>query len=115
MDLRLDDDKDILFINGDCPVTNTEVDNVAQRLIIRLRTFLSEWYLNSTYGVPYEQILGQKIKKASADLIMQEQILGERGVVQITSFNSYVGTDRKYHCNFTVRTTQGGITSPIVI
>lgn len=115
MDIKMGSDRDVLFVNRECVVTKGEADNVAQRLTIRLRTFLSEWYLNSEYGVPYRQILGRKIKKSAADLIIQEQILMERGVAQITKFTSYIDNKREYHCTFSVRTLQGGITPPISI
>src|SRR5690625_7764190 len=78
MDLLLDrNNHDLVFVNGECPTTGDMVDVVTQRLYIRLRTFLGEWYLNYKYGVPWlEKVLGHKTKKSSVDMVIQEQILG---------------------------------------
>lgn len=116
MDLLLNREKnDLVFINGECPTTSDEIDRVIQRLYIRLRTFFGEWWWDVTYGVPWlERILGQKNGKASADIIIQEQILSENGVQQVVNFSStYENSKRAYSCSFQVR-TQGGQISPII-
>lgn len=105
MDLLLDPiSHDVVFVNGDCPVTQERVDVVAQRLKIRLLTFLSEWEFNTAYGVPYlQRILGKKIQKEDVDNIFREQILLEAGVAEILSFNSVLTTTRIYSLTFKVR------------
>lgn len=107
MDLKLEKSGDLVFNNGVCPFTRNYGDVVAQRLFIRLRTFKSEWFLSEDYGVPYFTYMGKKVPKARIDLILQEQILLERGVSQITEFSSYISNKREYFCNFSVRTDQG--------
>lgn len=115
MDLKLGSNRDILFVNGECPVTKEKSDVVAQRLLIRLRTFFGEWFLREDYGVPYMDVLGKKVTKSVVDLLIQEQIYKERGVSQITSFTSSLGANRVYQCAFQVRTTNGSETGEIVI
>ena len=120
MDLLLgtkDQGRDIVFVNGQCPVTRNIAEGLAQRLTIRLRTFWQEWFLNTDYGVPYlESILGHKNKKSFVDIIIQEQIYSERGVAQITQFDSTLnGNTRTYSCTFKVRSTSGEETSTITI
>lgn len=110
MDILLNKDtKDLEFINGGCPVVQQVADVVAQRLTIRLRTLFSEWFLNTTYGVPYlQEILGHKVNKETVDMILQDQIYQESGVIEIVSFRSTLNNKtRKYECNFRVRTQQG--------
>jgi hypothetical protein len=110
MDLRLSlVTGDLEFVNGECPVTKTRIEVVAQRLYIRLRTFYGEWFLTDEYGVPYlERILGQKTNKNSVDAIFQEQIHEENGVVAITYFRSnFNNATREYSCQFTVRVDSG--------
>ena len=115
MDLRMDGDKDLLFINGACPVVSERAEVVAQRLTIRLRTFYQEWFMNVEYGVPYlERILGQKVKKTTVDAIIQEHIYKERGVAEIVEFNSTM-VNRNYSCRFRVRTDQGDTTAELTI
>ena len=107
---------DLIFTNGQCPVTSESAEIVAQRLTIRLRTFLGEWWLNTSYGVPYLQsILGYKTTKESVDRIMQEQILGENGVLELIEFNSSLGANRQYEMNFRVRARNNELTQLITI
>lgn len=119
MDLKLDERTwDIVFVNGENVVTKGMVDIVAQRLTIRLKTFLAEWFLNVEYGVPWDtRILGQKVKKSAVDIILQDQIYSERGVSRISHFRSSMnGTgERKYSLEFRVVTTDGEETSIITI
>lgn len=116
MDLLLDkDSKDLVFVNGACPVVQDRAAVVAQKLTIRLRTLLAEWFLNVEYGVPYlERILGQKVSKTAVDAIIQEQIYKEIGVSAITSFTSTL-RNRQYSCQFQVRADNGELTPVISI
>ncbi|MNQ81959.1 hypothetical protein D3C85_969970 [compost metagenome] len=116
MDLKLDGDShDLLFVNGECPVTTESREVVAQRLKIRLLTFRNEWFLSLSYGVPYwQRILGKKVTKAGVDRIFQEDILKERGVLEISSFNSTF-KNREYSMSFRVRTNGNQVTEEITI
>lgn len=110
MDLKLNQDTgDMVYVNGQTPITTDYTDNVGQRLFIMLRTFLGEWYLNVDHGVPYtQQIMGRKIKKSTVDQILQQKILAEQGVSEIISFDSTLSGERTYSCTFTVKTINGG-------
>lgn len=108
---------DLIFINGECPVTGDRVDTVTQRIYIRLRTFLGEVYLNEPYGVPWiERILGHKGRKSTVDAILQEQIQSVSGVAEITEFtSSFDNARREYSCSFRVRTDSGQLSNTIQI
>jgi len=116
MDLLLDLDPispsygDLTWNNGPLTpnyTTQSRVDVVAQRLRIRLLTFREEWFLDTSYGVPYFQsILGHKIKKSAVDLIFQREILAENGVKELTLFESTF-ENRKYSLSFRVKVTTG--------
>ena len=96
-------------------MTQPLTETVAQRLFIRLRTFLGEWFLNTAYGVPYfTEVLGKKTSKSAVDLIMQQQILAEVGVKEITYFNSTL-INRQYSLNFRVKVVDGSTTDTISI
>jgi hypothetical protein len=89
MDLLLGPDNDLVFINGECPVTKSDFDVVAQRLKIRLQTFQEEYQFNVTYGVPYfQRIFGKRIRKQEIDNIFEQQILQEEGIVEVIDFES---------------------------
>lgn len=117
-DFSSEDYHDAIFINGPLTtdgITSIPVDVVAQRLSIRLQTFLGEWFINTAYGVPYwQRILGKKVSKTAIDRIFQEQILSERGVREITSFSSTF-QNRTYDMSFRVRAINGAVTETITI
>lgn len=112
------DYNDAIFINGSLTtegITSTPAEVVAQRLSIRLQSFLGEWFLNTAYGIPYYQrILSKKTTKTAVDRIFQEQILSERGVREITSFTSTF-QNRQYEMSFRVRALDGSQTETISI
>jgi hypothetical protein len=120
MDFKLDPTSwDIIWHNGPLQVEDTTqpfTETVAQRLKIRLLTFQNEWFLDTTYGVPYwQRLLGIKqTSKAAADLIFQQQILAEEGVKEIVSFDSSFA-NRQYSLTFKVRVVTGEVSAPIVI
>lgn len=117
MDLLLDRTKhDLVFVNGGCPTTGDMVDVVIQRLYILLRTFQGEWFLNVEHGIPWlENILGQKINKSTADMILQEKISQEMGVQQVIEFKSTLTTTREYSCSFRVKVVTGETSGVITI
>ena len=123
MDLLLDLDPlsssygDLTWKNGPLTpsyTTQSRVDVVAQRLLIRLRSFQGEWFLDTSYGVPYWSILGRKIKKSAVDLIFQREILAENGVKELTFFESTF-ENRKYTLSFRVKVTTGDETETITL
>jgi len=110
---------DILWVNG--PLRKSETtqpftQTVAQRLKIRLLTFQEEWFMDTTYGVPWlQRLLGQKqASKSGIDLIFQQKILEETGVKEIVSFESTF-QNRQYSLVFKVKVVNGEVTSPISI
>ena len=120
MDFKLDPTSwDIVWRNGPLrkeETTQPLTETVSQRLKIRLLTFMGEWFLDTTYGVPYwQRMLGIKqTSKAAIDLILQQQILEESGVKEIVSFNSTF-QNRQYSLSFSVKVVTGEITSPIIV
>ena len=123
MDLLLDLDPlspsygDLTFKNGPLTsayTTQSRVDVVAQRLRIRLLTWESEWFLDTSYGVPYWSFLGKKVKKSTVDLIFQREILAENGVKELTFFESTF-ENRKYTLSFRVKVTTGDETETITL
>jgi enolase len=107
---------DVVYDNTKVTVTGGTAEAVAQRLTIKLNTFLGEWFLNTTTGVPYyQQIFGKVRSKAAIDIIFRQQISSEPGVLEITDFFSDISAGRTYSLTFRVRTTQNQITETITI
>ena len=78
-------------------------------MLIRLRTFRGEWFLDQDLGVDYfGQILGKNRNKATVDAIIQAEILQEREVLQLDEYNStYNNPLRKLDIAFKARTIDG--------
>ncbi len=120
MDLKLDDTTfDLVWRNGPLlasDTTQTPVEVTGQRLMILLRTWLTEWFLDTTYGIPYrERIIAIKqTSKASTDLILQQKVLSDAGVKEIVSWDSTF-VNRKYTLTFKVKVVDGTISGPIVV
>lgn len=118
MDLLLDyQSGDLLWKNGPLTkdyTTQPLVDTVKQRLFILLRTFEQEWFLDLTHGVPYWDWLGRKVTKTSVDRVMQQKILAENGVKELSYFNSTL-VNRIYRLSFRVKVVTGEETETITI
>lgn len=115
MDLLLTGN-DLVFSNGFCPVTRDLAEATTQRLIIKLNTFLNEWFLNTEYGIPYyESIFGKQRLKSTIDNIFQNKILEETNVIRIAEFSSSISSDRVYSMTFKVLVQDGTSTNPITI
>lgn len=107
---------DLVFVNGECPTTGDLVDRVIQRLVIRLRTYYQEWFLDVEYGVPYFRVLGKKVDKSTVDIMLQEQIMMELGVKQVLDFRSTLDNPtRIFSCSFRVKVTSGETSGMITV
>lgn len=118
MDLLLDPvTHDLVFVNGQATVTQTQSEIVTQRLKIILYTFLGEWFLDTSIGVPYfQQVFGKVRSKSAIDVIFQNIISNDEGVVEIREFSSDLSTgDRGYTMTFKVRCNDDTITDDITI
>lgn len=112
MDLLLDPvTHDLIYINGETLVTQAKADVVAQRLKIKLNTFLGEWFLDLDVGIPYfQQILNKVRNKSSIDAIFQTAIIEDPDVVEMISYSSNLdGRTRVFSLDFAVRVIGGEI------
>ena len=109
-------DHDILIKDGDFLLIDN-AERVAQQIKVKLLTFLGEWFLDNTWGVPYlEYIL---VKQPNQDLI--KQILSEQisSVDDVKSLNAleldYQVKVRTLIINYEVSTEYGLITRKDVL
>ena len=122
MDFKLSsvEPNDIIWHNGPLlkeDTTQTRVEVTGQRLLILLRTWLGEWFINTTYGIPYEQriIAKKNISKAGVDLILQQQVLSDAGVREIISWNSTLSGSRKYNLTFSIKVVDGTVSELLTV
>jgi hypothetical protein len=90
------------------------VDNIgstAQRLKVRLKFFLTEWFLDRRSGVPYlQEILEKSPDLQYVENIFKTVILTTPRVIQLTSFSlDYDNLTRRLIVTFSVLTDDGEI------
>lgn len=113
IDIKLDTTHDVDLSTGTVQLVEGN-DAIAQRLKIRLRFFLGEWFLDAREGIPYYQkILGKKRSKTVIDSIFKRVILETPGVAKLDSFTQeYDGVTRGMSISFVAVAENG---EPLVI
>lgn len=74
-------------------------DRVAQQIKINLLAFLGEWFLDTTFGVPYlEQVLVKNPRMAAVETILRKHIKSVPDVTKVVSLN--LDWDRRFRYLF---------------
>lgn len=98
-DLRLVDGQ-LVLVSG--------LDAIRQDLMVRLRWFKNEWFLDRRQGLPwFERILGHKTGTRMIERILRAAIMSTPGVVSITQLRLELDEDRTLTIDFEARTTDG--------
>jgi len=107
MDFKLGSDGDLLFEDGKFTLLTTIQEAVRQRIQIRLQTFLGEYFLDTSVGLPYrQQIFNKGLSKVEVDALFIREINKDTDVIQVIDFSS-TQVGRAYSLNFEVLTTDG--------
>lgn len=81
------DEWDLAIENNDIILTEG-AERIAQQILITLRFWYGEWFLDRTDGVPYlEQILVKNPNLNHIRQILSEKILSVNGVVSLDALN----------------------------
>jgi hypothetical protein len=110
-DLRLNEQTyDLDLVNGDLVLTQSD-DAIRQLIVQRLRTFLGEWFLDLSVGVPYFQdILKKNPNIQVVDGVLKQTILDTPGVVELLTFElDFESGTRKLKVDCSIRTRTGVI------
>lgn len=110
IDLRLADaTNDIYLVDKDLVLTSSIGELLRQRLLVTFRTFVGEWYLDTSFGAYDVQFFTNKgITKEIADAYFLDIILSYEEVDEVLSFtSSFNKTTRAYSLIFNVRTIEG--------
>lgn len=79
-DLRIARNGDLLLQDG--------ADRVAQQVKVTLLTFLGEWFLDTSFGVPYlEDIMVKNPKWGAINAILRARIIDVPGVTRVTQLD----------------------------
>lgn len=107
---------DIVLQNGDIMMIDN-AERVAQQILITLRFWLGEWFLNTTDGVPYlEYILIKRPNLSHIQQILTEQIQSVEGVKAVTAMTlDFDQQARKLYVDYTATTDYGLLTRKEVL
>lgn len=101
-----------IIINEDDIMFIDDAERVAQQIKIQLMTFLGEWFLDTTHGVPYlEQILVKNPDGNIIEAILRSQILKVPDVVSVDDMIlTYDPKKRTLEVEFWANTNYGMVT-----
>lgn len=102
---------DLDITNGVLRFTSSDREEVRQKVEIRLRTFLGEWFSNINAGIPYfQQMLVRGTNKFLIDSTVRSKVINTEGVTGIRDFKSSISSsDRKYSATFKALTREGAV------
>lgn len=107
---------DIVLQNGDIMMID-DAARVAQQILITLRFWLGEWFLNTTEGTPYlEYILVKQPNMAHIRQILTEQIQSVEGVKSVTDMTlTFDQRERHLLVEYTADTDYGLVTDKAIL
>jgi len=112
MDIKRKNGK-VILDDGKLVLTKSRPESLAQRLSIRISTFLGTWYLDEQMGIDYfEQVFEKGIPKKEIDRIFQIEIYKDELVQDIVQFKSII-KDNVYHLDFKVTTRSGAVSDNV--
>ena len=108
LDLALDTNHDLMVTGIDLVLVDG-AEQVRQQLLIKLKLWQGEWFLDTEFGTPYlQQILGKQLTMSGAIVALRKSILEVQGVTQIMSFDyQFDRANRTIKVQFTVNTPHG--------
>lgn len=112
-DIKISNLGGLEIVDGDLQLITEDAQAVQQRVMINLKLFRGEWWLDISKGVPYfQEILTKSGSKEAADALFKEAILSTTGVSGLLSYsstlNKYTG---EMMVSFEATTTGGDIIS----
>jgi hypothetical protein len=107
---------DIVLVNNDVIMID-DAAKIAQQILITLRFWLGEWFLNTTEGVPYlEYILVKQPNMAHIRQILTEQIQSVEGVKAVTDMElTFDQRERHLLVEYTADTDYGLVTDKAIL
>lgn len=108
-DIVLDSDDSLFMIDN--------AERVAQQIVITLRFWFGEWFLDTTDGTPYlEYILVKNPNMNHIRQILTERIQSVEGVVAVQSMNlDFNRQERTLAVDYTANTNYGLLTERVIL
>lgn len=112
MDIKIDPvTKKFVLVNGDFVLTSG-VEAVAQFVGQRVQTWLGEWFLDITEGVPYrEKVFLKNPDILDVSNVLKVMIIQSPGIIQLNSFDfTFDSAARIAHLTFSAQSEMGEVT-----
>jgi len=95
-DIYLNTNHDVVLDGRDLRLT-TEDEDLVQRLTIKLQFLLNEWFLDTSKGLPYTQLIFEEGVNNLERLqsIFRTEIINTEGVEKINSLDLSIDRDEK--------------------
>ncbi len=91
---KLDADNDYVFGGQQADFYKDSPDAVGQAVLTRLRLARGEWFLDTTDGTPWDQVLG-KYTAGTYDAAIRQRILGTQGVRELAGYSSTLNSETR--------------------
>lgn len=108
LDIALDNSHDIKTGNLDIMLVDL-AEQVRQQILIKLKLWTGEWFLDTEFGTPYlPSILGKQLTLSGAVAAIRKSIMEVKGVRKIVDFSyNFDNSVRKLNVSFTAETAYG--------
>ena len=108
MNIKLDSNRDWDVQKGQLQFV-TGLDEIAQIIEVRLRTFAGEWFLDTTRGVPwFSKVLIKNPNTSEIEELFTQQISDVPGVTAIETLTlEYINEQRSLRVQTRIITTDG--------
>ena len=109
-DLKVDDTGDLDLTDVAVVLTDGR-ESYQQRMHIKLRSFLGEYFLNTEYGIPwFQDILKKNPDYVTVQQLIKNAILSIPGVLELTKFDmSFSDSTRTLTVTLGAKTEEGEI------
>ena len=108
-DIKINSDGD-LFLNETDLILTTGQEAIQQHLGQRLSTFLGEWFLNTTIGIPYfQQIFKKQLDPILVDSVFKKEIIETPGIAKLVDFELDLDSSRNLTLDFRSQTIEGDV------
>lgn len=111
MDIRIGNDLDIyLNIRNEAEFVDG-ADRIKQQVGITLRTFIEEWFMDTSFGVPYfERIMVKSPKASVINSVLRTRIKDVPGVTRINTLDLDIDRQARFLAvSADIETTEGMI------
>lgn len=111
-DLKLRNRDIVVTPTGDIDISDEKTEVARQWVSVRLKTLLGEWFLDTSQGIDWINILSQKGNRTLVDTVIQRTIVETRFVTRLVSYTSTQQTGSfRYSVSFRAEVETGEIIS----